>query len=157
MNDDDVFTISNGESVVYDGEGKRRYRTKHQQRGLLQRTQHMGECRVENDFSGLKLMGWNFWSWKLPKFHPWKLGGEDLVMVKDWMKTRNVCVALVCPAKRRSHGTPVHWLPLRTDTTKTVCSAKAGHKKGTRRDFLGGQITPSPRSRRPHFVSMVMP
>ena len=26
------------------------------------------------------------------------------------------------------HGTPVNWLPLRTDTTKTVCSAKAGHK-----------------------------
>ena len=42
-----------------------------------------------------------------------------------------MCVALVCPAKRRSHGTPVNRLPLRTDTTRTVCSAKAGHKKMT--------------------------
>ena len=44
-------------------------------------------------------------------------------------KTESVCVALVCPAKRRSHDTPVNRLLLRTDTTKTVCSAKAGHKK----------------------------
>ena len=48
---------------------------------------------------------------------------------RNMAKTRNVCVALVCPAERRSHGTPVNGLPLRTDTTKTVCSAKAGHKK----------------------------
>ena len=36
---------------------------------------------------------------------------------RNWLdaerKTRNACVALVCPAKRRSHGTPVNWLPLR--------------------------------------------
>ena len=37
-------------------------------------------------------------------------------------KTRNVCVALVCPAKRRSHGTPANWLPLRTDTTTSVAN-----------------------------------
>ena len=50
----------------------------------------------------------------------------------DEYKTRKVCVALLCSAKRRSHGTPVNWLPLRTDTTKTVCSAKAGHNNTTR-------------------------
>ena len=52
-------------------------------------------------------------------------------------KTRNVCVALVCPAKRRSmvpqstdfRCERTRRLPLRTDTRKTVCSAKAGHKK----------------------------
>ena len=42
--------------------------------------------------------------------------------------TKNVYIAFVCPAKRSSHGTLVNWLPLRMDMTKTVCSAKAGHK-----------------------------
>ena len=42
--------------------------------------------------------------------------------------TRNVCVALVRPAKRSSHGTPVNWLPLRTDTTTSVAN---GHDENS--------------------------
>ena len=32
----------------------------------------------------------------------------EKILRVDASKTRNVCVALVCPAKRRSHGTPVN-------------------------------------------------
>ena len=63
----------------------------------------------------------------------WNINTKQIAgrsQVAQQTETRNVCVALVCPAKRRAHGAPVNWLPLRTDTTKTVCSAKAWYKKG---------------------------
>ena len=36
------------------------------------------------------------------------LGQPVLPPVVSSVLTRNVCVALVCPAKRRSHGTPIN-------------------------------------------------
>ena len=84
---------------------------------------------INNDPPMRKCHSSTVWSenlWKVMELWGWKF-------VHKW--TRNVCVALVCPAKRRSHGTSVNWLPLRTDTTKTVCSAKTGHKNPQRKIF----------------------